>query len=96
MMSIKERLADFAGALTSAVDAPDNYPFPEYVNYESNMRDLKELWATIRPQLKRDLDQAAFIDGKLQELFEAFESGEKDKGRKAVMAIYNLKVERLR
>lgn len=95
-MSLKERLADFAGALTSATYAPDAYPMPEYVNYESNMADLKELWAQIRPQLRRDLEQAEFIDHKLVEMRQAFDAEDKAAGRKAVMAIYNLKVERLR
>lgn len=95
-MSLKERLSDFAGALTSATYAPDAYPMPEYVNYETNMADLRQLWGEIRPQLKHDADKAAFIEGKLQEMFVAFKAGEKDKGRKAVMAIYNLDVEKLR
>ncbi|WP_420998323.1 hypothetical protein ACKI2N_031940 [Cupriavidus sp. 30B13] len=95
-MSLKERLADFAGALTSATFAPDEYPLPEYVNYQSNMADLRELWSEIRPQLGRDLEQAEVIDKKLQEMFDAFEMGRKEDGRKAVLAIYNLKVERLR
>ncbi len=47
------------------------------------MADLKELWASVRQQLKRDLEQAEFVDGKLQEMFAAFDAGEKDKGRKA-------------
>lgn len=95
-MSLKERLEDFAGALTVAVDAPDNYQFPEFQNYESNMADLKELWAEIRPQLKRDLEQVELIDAKLVEMRAAFDAGDKDAGRKAVWAIYNLKVEKLR
>jgi hypothetical protein len=95
-MSFKEKLADFAGALTSATYAPDAYPVPEYVNYETNMADLRQLWGEIRPQVKQDVDKAAFIDGKLEEMFAAFEAGEKDKGRKAVLAIYNLDVEKLR
>jgi hypothetical protein len=95
-MSLKELLADFAGALTSATYAPDSYPMPDYVNYESNMADLKELWSQIRPQLKRDLGQAEFIDGKLVQIRTAFDTGDKDAGRKAVMAVYNLKVEKLR
>jgi hypothetical protein len=95
-MSLKERLADLAGALTSATNAPDEYPFPEYVNYESNMADLKALWAEIRPQLKRDIEQSEFIDGKLKELFEAFDAGNKEAGRKAAWALYNLNVEKLR
>ena len=94
-MPLSERLADFAGALSSAVDAPDEYPFPEYVNFESNMADLRALWAEIRPQLVRDPDKAQLVDRKLTEMFAAFESGEKAKGRAAVMTIYNLKVETL-
>jgi t-SNARE complex subunit (syntaxin) len=95
-MSLKERLEDFAGALASATNAPDDYPFPEFQSYESNMADLKELWAEIRPQLKRDLEKVELIDAKLVEMRVAFDAGEKDKGCKAVMAIYNLKVEKLR
>lgn len=95
-MSLKERLEDFAGALTSATNAPDDYPFPEFQSYERNMADLKELWAEIRPQLKRDLELAAFIDGKLADMRAAFDAGDRDAGRKAVMAIYNLKLEKLR
>lgn len=95
-MSLKERLADFAGALTSATFAPDEYPLPEYVNFESNMADLRELWGEIRPQLKRDLEQVKFIDERLQAMFEAFATGRKEDGRKAVLDIYNVKVEKLR
>lgn len=32
-------------ALASATFAPDEYPLPEYVNYESGMADLRELWS---------------------------------------------------
>ncbi|MCH7344479.1 hypothetical protein LZ017_13935 [Pelomonas sp. CA6] len=60
------------------------------------MADIKELWAEVRPQITRDLEQAEFIDTKLQEMFAAFDAGEKEKGRKAALAIYNLKVEKLR
>jgi hypothetical protein len=95
-MSLRERLADFAGALTSATDAPDNYLPTGYVTYESNMADLKDLWSQIRPLLKRDVEQAEFIDAKLLEMRTAFDTGDKDKGRKAVWAIYNLGVEKLR
>jgi hypothetical protein len=95
-MSLKEKLQDFAGALTSATFAPDNYPSWGYVTYESNMADLKQLWGEIRPKLKSNVDTCEFIDHKLQEAFAAFESGEKDKGLDAIMAIYNLKVKQLR
>jgi hypothetical protein len=60
------------------------------------MADLKELWAAIRPQLKRDLEQAEWVDAKLQEMFAAFDAGEKDKGRKAAWALYNAGLTKLR
>ncbi len=55
-----------------------------------------ELWATIRLQLKRDLEQAGWVDGKLQEMFTAFDAGEKETGRKAAWALYNAEVTKLR
>ncbi len=66
------------------------------MTYESHMADLKELWSEIRRQITSDVEKVRFIDQKLQEMFAAFESGEKDKGRKAAWSIYNLKVETLR
>lgn len=96
-MSLTEKLRDFAGALAVAsTDAPDDYTEWGYTTYESNMADLKELWAEIRPRLKKDVDTAEFIDGKLREAFAAFDAKEKDKGREAILAIYNLEVKKLR
>ncbi|SFP58668.1 hypothetical protein SAMN05443579_112312 [Variovorax sp. PDC80] len=95
-MSLKDRLADFAGALTSATMAPDEYAVPEYQNYESNKADLTDLWSQIRPQIKRDVQQANLIDDQLQEMFSFFDRGEKNKGRKLAWAIYNSDVEKLR
>jgi len=96
-MSLTEKLRDFAGALAVAsTDAPDDYPEWGYTTYDSNMADLKKLWVEIHPKLKKDIVQADFIDEKLQEAFIAFEAKEKDKGRKAILAIYNLDVKKLR
>jgi hypothetical protein len=96
-MSLTERLADFAGAVSgAATHAPDGYPEWSYETYETNMADIKKLWAEIRPQLKRDLEQAAFIDSTLQEAFTAFDTGEKEKGQLAMWDIYNLGVKKLR
>ena len=96
-MSLKERLVDFAGSIAVATtDSPDNYASWSSWTYETHMADLKELWAEIRPQLKRDLERAEFIGGKLQEMFVAFDAGEKDEGRKAAWAIYKLDVKNLR
>jgi len=38
------------------------------------------------------LEQAEFVDTKLQDAFSAFEANEKDKGCKAILVIYNLDV----
>lgn len=96
-MSLKETLNDFAGALaTATMHAPDEYPTWSSWTYESNIADLRELWANIRPKLKRDMEQADFIDANLQAAFVAFEANEKDKGRNAILAIYNLAVKQLR
>ena len=95
-MSLIEKLRDFAGALTSATFAPDDYPSWGYVTYESNMADLKDLWAEIRPKLKKDLDKSEFIDSKLQKAFAAFGAKDKETGQDAILAIYNLDVKTLR
>lgn len=50
----------------------------------------------ILPQLKHDLAQAEFIDGKLREMFEAFDAGDKANGRKAAWGIYNLDLKKLK
>ncbi|WP_459573319.1 hypothetical protein [Cupriavidus sp. 8B] len=93
---MSEKLADFAAALSGATLAPDGYPKWGYVTYESNMADLKTLWAEIRPQLTRDIDRVALIDGKLSEMFAAFDAGDKERGRDAAWLMYNLKVKELR
>ena len=64
--------------------------------YETHKADIKHLWATIRPQLKRNVEQAEWVDGKLQEMFTAFDAGEKEQGRKAAWALYNAEVTKLR
>jgi len=90
-MTIDRRLRDFVGSIVVAItDSPDNYSALGGWTYETHMADLKELWAEIFPQLKRDVEKAIFIDGKLQEMFRAFDMGDKEKGRDAALSIYNL------
>lgn len=97
MASLSEKLLNFAGNIGAAMtDAPDDYPEWGYITYEGNMADIKELWSEIRPKLKRDVEKADFIEGKLQEAFAAFDAGEKEKGRKAMLAIYNLGIRTLK
>jgi hypothetical protein len=96
-MTIRERLRDFASSIAVATtDPPDDYAYWSGWTYETHMADIKGLWAEIRPQLKRDLEQAELIEGKLQEMFAAFDVGETGVGRKAAMVIYNMKVDQLK
>jgi hypothetical protein len=96
-MSLRQILDDFAGSIGSAAtNAPDEYADWSSITYETNMADIKELWASIRPQLKRDLGKAEWVDSKLQEMISAFDAGEKERGRKAAWALYNAEVTKLR
>lgn len=96
-MALMDLLADFAGAVSgAATHAPDDYPAWSYATYETDMADIKELWAEIRPRLKHNLEEARFIDAKVVEAFVAFEEGEKVKGQLAMWDIYNLQVKKLR
>jgi hypothetical protein len=96
-MSLREDLENFNGSINLAIGhPPDDYPEWSYVTYDSHMADLKALWAAIRPRLKRDLIEAEQIDGKLAEMFTAFDAGEKERGRSAALFIYNMEPTRLR
>ena len=74
-MSSKEKLQDFAGALTSATFAPDNYHPWGYVTYESNMADLKQLWSEIQPKLKNNIDKCEFHRSQTPGRVYCFQSG---------------------
>ena len=94
---LSELLADFAGVVSGmATHAPDEYPEWSYSTYENQVVDVQELWSVIRPQLKRDLEEAEFIEQKLHEALQAFRVEHKTNGRKAMWAIYNLGVKGLR
>ncbi len=96
-MSLRKALKDFSGSIATATsDAPDEYPDWSSWTYETHMSDLQELWATIRPQLKHDLEQVQWVDDTLREMLTAFDTGQKDKGRKAAWALYNADVTKLR
>lgn len=96
-MTLKEKLSDFAGALALAADYPPNdYPSWSSWTYETHMADLSELWAHIRGKLTTDMTIVPFIDEKLQEAIAAFDVGDKDTGRRAILAIYNLDLKALR
>lgn len=96
-MPLSELLADFAGVVSGmATHAPDEYPEWRYGSYENHVADVQELWAAIQPRLKRDLEEAAFIDKKLKESLQAFRAERREEGRDALWAIYNVGVKELR
>jgi hypothetical protein len=96
-MSTQEKLRDFVSSISGAMSyPPDDYPDWSYLTYESHMEDIKGLWSEIRTKLKRDLDGAEFVDNKLREMFEAFEAGDKQRGRAAACDIYNFDADKLR
>ena len=68
-MSQREKLVDLAGSLASITRGLDGYP--DFMGYEVNEADIIGLWADIKPQLKRDLEQAHIIDLKLEQMFAA-------------------------
>lgn len=97
MTSLRIVLDDLAGSVgAAAAMAPDEYDPGLAVNYENNMADIRELWATARPRIKHDLEKAEDLDLKLTTMFAAFEAGNKKIGRKIAWEIYNSKPEKLR
>ena len=97
MMSLREYLADFEGAIGGAASyAPDDYPKQSYRTYESNVDDIKSLWARIRLTIQHDAASVAFVDLRLSEAFKAFDSGDKEKGQQAMWDIYNLGLRKLK
>jgi hypothetical protein len=96
-MSFTQSIQNFGDSIAGAtMNAPDEYPVWSSLTYETHMADLKNLWNEIRPQLKRDLEKAQWVDVTLQEMFHAFDAGQKVLGRKAAWALYNAEVTKLR
>ncbi|HEX7803628.1 MAG TPA: hypothetical protein VF471_12815 [Pseudoxanthomonas sp.] len=96
-MSLRKNLDDLAGAVgAAAAMAPDEYDPGSYITYEFNMAEIRKLWAAARPKIRRDLNQATVLDGKLNSMLSAFEAGDKKLGRKIAWDIYNSKPEKLK
>ena len=97
MFSLRKLLDDLAGSIgAAAAMAPDEYDPGSYITYEFNMAEIRELWASARPKIRRDLDQANVLDGQLNAMFYAFETGDKKLGRKIAWDICNSKPEKLK
>lgn len=76
--------------------APDDYIFPEFMNYEDNKSLVLNSWQKVKPKIKINLDTAQIIDEKIAAMFLAYDSGEKSKGRKLTYELYNLTNQKLR
>lgn len=89
-MTLREKLGELEDSLvTVEYCAPDNYnewllkyfPTQEAI-HEERMKDLRALWTEIRPKIKKDLVKADYVGVKLQEMFDAFDKGDKVEGKK--------------
>jgi hypothetical protein len=110
MLSLREMLADFTDyAYIFGIHAPDELPAEFVWTYHQQREHLCKLWATAKPQLKRDLDKVAEIDRNLAEAVTlldgyqaALDRGEtpdianRTKGRKLLWDIYMMKPTKLR
>jgi len=103
MSSLSERLLNFAGSVSAATNAPDDYPDYKVElwgdmerTYKMNKQAVLEDWAAVRGLIKRDLDKVAMIDESLLIAFSAFDAGNKALGRAKMFDIYNLELRKLR
>lgn len=96
-MTLAKTFEDFIGAVANAATyAPDEYPEWSYASYDIHKTDILNFWSQILPRIKKDLEQANFVDQKVKEAFSAFDEGDKARGRQALWDIYNAKPEKMR
>jgi hypothetical protein len=69
---------------------PDNYPEWNRDGYSGHRKELLDLWAEIKPRLKRDLDKAEYIDEHLALAIASFDKGEREPGQSLMVKIYNV------
>ena len=75
-MEFLDSLNDFAACIAvAACTAPDAYPAWSD-GFRAHFAEIMLLWAGIRPQVRRDVDQARGIDVVLQKMAAAIEVGE--------------------
>lgn len=97
-MTLREKLSEFDDTIVAvALHAPDDYAewqleyFPtQAAIHEDTISDLKELWNEIRSQIKRDLAKADYVGVKLQEMFDAYDKGDKVEGKKIAWELADL------
>ncbi len=80
-MTLAETFEDFMGAVANAATyAPDEYPEWSYASYDVHKTDIPNFWSQILPRIKKDVEQANFIDQKVKEAFSAFDQVGKRSG----------------
>lgn len=95
-MGFPEILDDFAACVAVAVStAPDEYPRWSG-GLTAHIAEMRVLWAEIRPQLRRDIEQANRVEAALQEMTSAVEVGNTRGFRKAARTLQGLDVSKLR
>lgn len=95
IMSLKELLADFSTEVAlCAMFAPDRYPMPS-IHYEQNRTDMLRYWSEAKGQLKRDAALIPAIDAQIEEMFAAFDSGDRKKGADTAMALWNRNIKQM-
>lgn len=93
-MSLKETLADFSTEVAfCAMFAHDRYLMP--MSYEQNKANLLRYWSEAKGQLKRDADLIPAIDAQIEEMFAAFDSGDRKKGVDTAMALWNRNIKQM-
>ena len=84
----EKRLRELAEELElAAAYAPDEYPSWSAWNYPTHMANIQQLWAVIRPQLKRDVAEAAVVELQLARMTGAFACGDRQTGRSCAIAL---------
>ena len=95
-MGFHESLNDFAACIAVAVGtAPEAYPAWSD-GFKNHFAEILLMWAEIRPQVRDDVGQAQRIDGLIQKMSAAAETGDVDAFREAALTVLRLDVSKLR
>ncbi|MDG9698835.1 hypothetical protein [Ottowia cancrivicina] len=95
MTALRESLDRLACRLVTMTFKPDRYP-SRNMTYEGNKEYILHFWSEAKAKLKRDVIFIAPIDALLDEMFTAFESGNRDKGVRIAMSLWAADIKKLR
>jgi hypothetical protein len=70
--------------------APDEYPEGLADNWEKTRADIVAMWVEVRRRPWPSPGNIPFINEKIAEGLAALDAGERERGRQAMWAIYNL------